>query len=73
MGILSDIIRYENGELSSWEMVEFFSRLIKDGKAWTLQGSYGRSANSLIESGYLTERGEITDLARRELQDENIN
>ena len=71
MGTISKIIQYENGELGTWEMVELFSELIKNGQAWSLQGSYGRSANSLIEAGYLTAEGDITDLAREELRDED--
>ncbi len=73
MGILSKIILYEQGELGTWEMIELFSELIKDGKAYTLQGSYGRSANSLIENGWLTQEGDITELARKELKDADIN
>lgn len=73
MGILSKIIKYEQGELGTWEMIELFSELLKDGTAYTLQGSYGRSANSLIENGWLTNKGEITDLARKELKDADIN
>jgi hypothetical protein len=73
MGMVSKIIQYEQGELGTWEVIELFSELIKNGLAWTLQGQYGRSAHSLIESGFLTADGDITDKAREELSDESIN
>jgi hypothetical protein len=49
---VDDIIAYENGEMDSDQMVEFFQGLINSGMAWTLQGSYGRTAAHLIDSGY---------------------
>ena len=73
MGIISKIIDYENGDLGTWGVIELFSQLIKNGQAWTLQGSYGRSARDLIESGFLTADGDITDKARKEICDEDIN
>ncbi len=54
-----DIIKYENGELSETETVELFSHLIKTGLAWSLQGFYGRTAQSLIENDILNEDGGI--------------
>lgn len=49
------IIRYEQGELESEdELIEGFQHLIDTGVAWTLQGSYGRTARDLIEAGYCT-------------------
>jgi len=53
------IIRYETGELRGQEVLELFSHLIKNGKAWSLQGSYGRMAQNLIDRGYLSVTGEI--------------
>jgi len=53
------IIAYEQGELENAGIVKLFSELIKSGLAWTLQGSYGRTAKNLIDAGYISEQGEI--------------
>ncbi len=57
--MLDQIIAYETGNLSQWGILKLFSELVKTGQAWTLQGSYGRTAARLIEDGYLTPEGEI--------------
>jgi len=48
---VSQVIKYENGEMSEQEVIAFFQKLIDTGLAWKLQGHYGRTAKSLIESG----------------------
>jgi hypothetical protein len=53
------IISYEAGELRGDKILELFSHLIKTGKAWALQGSYGRQAQNLIDRGYLSVKGKI--------------
>ncbi len=53
------IIAFENGELSAGDTLELFAHLIKTGTAWQLQGSYGRAAAGLIESGHISKDGEI--------------
>ncbi|QMP84510.1 hypothetical protein HUN43_00062 [Streptomyces phage Endor1] len=64
MGSLAiDLITYEEGELDEADTLDLFSTLVKSGMAWTLQGHYGRTARNLIDNGYLTEEGEITELA----------
>lgn len=45
------IIDYEMGSLSEDETIELFQALIDSGLAWSLQGSYGRTAKDLIEAG----------------------
>ena len=55
MDQLNNIIAYENGELDEDEIITLFQELINSGLAWQLQGSYGRMAESLIESGYCVE------------------
>lgn len=53
------IMRYEEGEMEAWEILELFSGLVATGMAWTLQGTYGRTAMRLIEAGYLDRDGAI--------------
>ena len=53
------IVAYENGELRGDKVLRLFSELIKTGKAWSLQGSYGRQAEALINRGYLSAEGKI--------------
>lgn len=45
------IIDFEDGNLSEDETIRLFQYLVDTGLAWRLQGSYGRTANSLIEAG----------------------
>lgn len=52
-----DIIRYESGEMSEEEAIEFFQWLINSGLCWQLQGHYGLTASALIESGYCVAKG----------------
>ena len=47
----TEIIRYENGELDDEEVVALFQALIDENVVWYLQGSYGRTAAALIQSG----------------------
>jgi len=54
------IMAYETGELDDAGILKLFSMLIKSGDAWSLQGSYGRTAKALIEAGYINDRGTIT-------------
>jgi hypothetical protein len=56
---LSKIIQYETEGLNDTEMLNLFAELIKSGMAWTLQGSYGRTARALIDSGYISSTGKI--------------
>jgi hypothetical protein len=58
-----DLITYEEGMLDARETLELFALLVKSGMAWTLQGSYGRTANELIHAGYLTQEGGVTEFA----------
>jgi hypothetical protein len=54
-----NIIRYEMGDLTYDETVELFAHLIKTGMAWSLQGSYGRTAQSFIENGVISREGKV--------------
>lgn len=53
------IMDYEEGRMGFEEQVELFSRLVKSGLAWTLQGHYGRVATDFIQSGYLDHNGNV--------------
>jgi hypothetical protein len=57
--LLDLIIEYESGELADQETLYLFADLVKSGQAWTLQGHYGRTAQALIDAGYLDHRGRI--------------
>jgi hypothetical protein len=48
------IIEFETGEATQEEVIELFQYLVDTGLAWQLQGSYGRTAQALIEAGYIT-------------------
>lgn len=56
------IIAFEQGELDDAGAIDLFAELVRTGVAWTLQGSYGRAARNLIDAGYITGDGTITEL-----------
>ena len=60
MNITDKIIDFECGLLDDTGVLELFAELISSGKAWKLQGSYGRTASSLIDAGYIDTDGNIT-------------
>ena len=57
--LVGAIMDYETGELDMVGTLVLFAHLIKTGMAWTLQGSYGRAAASLIEAGAISPEGEV--------------
>jgi len=54
MNKINQILAYENGELDEAGVIELFQNLVNTGLAWSLQGSYGRTATALIEAGLVT-------------------
>lgn len=53
--LVGEIIAYETGEMETEErVIRLFQHLVDTGAAWSLQGSYGRTAQALIEAGYVT-------------------
>jgi len=59
--LVNMIIEYESGELSDKKTLDLFAELIKTGQAWTLQGHYSRTATALIEDGFITSAGKLTE------------
>ena len=57
---IDNIIAYEQGELSDQEVVCLFADLVRSGMAWSLQGSYGRTANALIKEGWFDREGNLS-------------
>lgn len=62
--LVGQIMAYEDGSLGLEETFELFGVLVKSGTAWKLQGSYGRAAEDMIDAGFLTPEGDLTDFAR---------
>ena len=54
LDLTSDIIAYENGELSEDETIKLFQHLVNTGLAWQLQGHYGRTAVAMLDAGLIT-------------------
>ena len=52
------IIEFETGEATQEQVIELFQYLVDSGLAWSLQGSYGRIAQALLEEGIITKKGE---------------
>ena len=69
MDNIDRIIAWESGELGGKETLELFAGLIESGQAWSLQGCYGRTAQSLIDKGLISKEG----LIDWELFDELVN
>jgi hypothetical protein len=57
---IDNIIAYEQGELSDQEVVYLFADLVRSGMAWSLQGSYGRTATALINEGWIDREGNVS-------------
>lgn len=52
-----DLMLYEDGNMSHASTLDLFQRLVDSGMAWTLQGSYGREAQRLLDSGAILPAG----------------
>ena len=71
--IVGKIMRWEEGEMSDDETIDFFSELITSGQINGLQGVYGRTARSLIDAGYLDRSGKVLMHTGGEMDESNIN
>ena len=60
---INTLMAYESGELNDAETINFFADLVKTKMAWSLQGSYGRMASAMIDAGFISPEGEVTELA----------
>lgn len=50
--MIEKIMDYESGNMTDEETVEFFQELIDTGMVYKLQGTYGRTAEMLINAGH---------------------
>lgn len=51
----------EGAEATTEEQLHAWSYLIKTGLCWSLQGWYGRTANSLIDKGLISKDGILNE------------
>ncbi len=51
--VVDEIIKYESGEMDMDEVIALFDHLVQTGEVWNLQGSYGRTAEDLINAGLI--------------------
>lgn len=58
MSDLNFIMGYEDGSITDVEEIAAgFQKLVDNGLAWKLQGSYGRTAANLIQMGLVQDHG----------------
>jgi hypothetical protein len=55
MTTVNDLLAFEGGELNEEQSIALFQQLVDSGLAWKLQGAYGRTAQWLIDHGYVTD------------------
>jgi hypothetical protein len=53
MDCLDKIIAFEQGELEDHEIIAMFQDLLDSETVWQLQGSYGRMAQKLLDTGHI--------------------
>ena len=56
------IIDYENGDLNLTQEILLFAKLVETGRAWKLQGHYGRIAMEMIDLEFINEDGKVLRL-----------
>ena len=49
--VVGAIMEFEQGSMLDDDIIVLFQHLVDTGMAWSLQGSYGRMARTLIENG----------------------
>lgn len=53
------MMEFEEGTLSDKDILKLFSKLLKSGIVWQLQGSYQRFVMKLIDNNLIDEKGKI--------------
>lgn len=53
LDVMSGILDYEMGILEEEDTITLFQHLVDTGMAWQLQGHYGRTAQQMIEAGFI--------------------
>jgi len=48
------IMRYEQGDMTTDEIVEFYQHLVDTGTIRGLQGHYQRNASKMVQAGLIT-------------------
>jgi hypothetical protein len=61
---------YDAGFLDTAQTLELFAQLIRTGWVWNLRNPYPQTARHLIEAGYITAGGKITNKGRALVLDE---
>lgn len=51
--VFEAMMEYEDGRSDEGKTKQLFQHLVDSGQAWSLQGSYGRAANAMLESGFI--------------------
>jgi hypothetical protein len=68
---MTDILEdYEQGYLDTGETLELFAELIRTGLVRNLEHPYLRTAQHLIDAGYISPEGKITNRGRELMLDE---
>ncbi len=58
--VVNQIMAYEQGDMDDEEVIDFFQTLLDTRIIYSLQGSYQRQAQALLEAGYI-ERTHLND------------
>lgn len=54
--LVGAMLAFERGTLSDADTYKLFQYLVDTGLAWSLQGTYGRTAEAMIQEGLIQRR-----------------